>query len=332
MGFFDRWFPGAGHGVDELARRLGMNAEALRRAVPRYREFTIAKRDGGRRRILAPQPELKSLQRRILRRVLGRLKSHPAAMGFERGRSIVTNALAHQGQAVVARMDVKDFFGTTRTSRVQRYFRLIGWNRPAARLLTRLCTHEGGLPQGAPTSPRLSNLVNYPLDARISAVAARLGGVYTRYADDVTISFDRDVAMATNEQQSPRSGVVSSWESVPASGRLHFVQRFVREAFEEAGYRLHRRKKTSVRRQHHRQSVCGLVVNARVNLPRETRRWLRAVEHRARLADEARAAPLGSLEYHRRKEPTLTENQLAGWRAFCAMVQRQVEAYRVADG
>src|SRR5262249_44280484 len=153
---------------------------------------------------------LKTIQRRILRRLLGRLRCHPAATGFERGRSIVTNARAHVGKAVVVQMDLKDFFTSTTTRRVRKYFRKTGWNREAADLLIRLCTHQGGLPQGAPTSPRLSNLVNYRLDARLARLAGRrrlydprtgqrigsreIGAKYTRYADDLTFSFQSDDA------------------------------------------------------------------------------------------------------------------------------------------
>jgi len=70
---------GRGHGVDELARRLGLDTRELWRFQPRYREFTMPKTSGGVRRILAPEAELKDLQRRILRRLLARLKTHPAA-------------------------------------------------------------------------------------------------------------------------------------------------------------------------------------------------------------------------------------------------------------
>src|SRR5262249_42451022 len=155
---------GKGHGIQELARRLGMSLEELRAVSPSYREFSLPKRSGGTRRILAPVDELKAVQRRILRRLLSRLKCHPAVNGFERGRSIVTNARPHVRKAVVLQMDLKDFFPSTGVRRVRAYFRKIGWNREAANLLVRLCTYEGGLPQGAPTSPRLSNLVNYRLD------------------------------------------------------------------------------------------------------------------------------------------------------------------------
>ncbi len=302
MGILDWLLHGSGHSVDELARRLAMDRAELEQFRPRYREFFIAKRSGGgQRRILAPQPELKELQRRILRRLLARLKVHPAAMGFERGRSIVTNAAAHQGRAVVIRFDIKDFFASTTTRRVQRFFRLIGFNRKAAALLTRLCTHDGGLPQGAPTSPRLSNLVNYRLDARLAGMAEKLGAVYTRYADDITLS-------ANHEDHD----------------RLHSLQRFVRRVTAEEGYWLHRRKKHSVRRRHHRQIVNGLVVNERVNLPREVRRWLRAVEHRydqQQVTSLADYEPFSDGKSHA-KQPTLTPAQLEGWQAYRAMVER----------
>ena len=90
---------GRGHDIDELARRLGVTVDELRAVRPGYREFTIPKRAGGSRPISAPSDELKALQRRILRRLLDRLASHPAVTGFERERSIVNNALEHARRA-----------------------------------------------------------------------------------------------------------------------------------------------------------------------------------------------------------------------------------------
>src|SRR5262249_33968570 len=142
--------------------------------------------------LLIPEARLKALQRTILHRLLRRLRAHPAAMGFERGQSIVHNAALHVGRKVVIKLDLVDFFPSTRAGRIERYFRRVGWNGEAAALLTRLCTHEGGLPQGAPTSPRLSNLVNWLLDSRIDRFVRRRKGSYTRYADDITISFPKD--------------------------------------------------------------------------------------------------------------------------------------------
>ncbi|HEV7225207.1 MAG TPA: reverse transcriptase family protein [Pirellulales bacterium] len=302
MGFLS-WLLGrnrnAGRGLDDLAVRLKLTVEQLSAVEPRYREFSIPKRAGGQRRILAPEPELKSLQRRIHRRLLARLPVHPAATGFRRGESIVTHARRHAGQAAVVRLDLKDFFPSTSAKRVEQYFRAIGWNRDAARLLVKLCTVDGGLPQGAPTSPVLSNLLNYRLDACIAAYAKRVHIVYSRYADDITFSYSDDGPAAAEH----------------ARALAYFAWRVAAEE----GYRLHR-KKSSIRRRHQRQTVTGLVVNSRVNLPRETRRWLRAVEHRA--AQPPR--PLGSLDRPAQppaKQPTLSPSQLEGWRALASMIE-----------
>jgi RNA-directed DNA polymerase len=331
MGFLRWLFKGRGYDVDELARRLAMDQRDLRRFEPRYREFTIPKRSGGRRRILAPDDDLKGLQRRILRRLLSRLKAHPAATGFERGKSIVTNAGAHQGQAVVLRFDLKDFFPSTTLKRLKKYFRRIGWNRPATKVLLRLCTYQGGLPQGAPTSPRLSNLVNHRLDARLAGMAAWLGAVYTRYADDITISLPDEGSDRARPVQrlgrNPRTGeLITKDVLMSTSDKIHFVERFVRRVVEAEGYQIHRRRKLSIRRRHQCQTVTGLVVNDRVNLPRATRRWLRAVEHRTRLARQPFLSSSQPATYGPRKRPTLTPDQLQGWQSLQAMIARQAAA------
>ena len=288
-----------GHDAVELARRLSMSVRDLVAFQPQYDVFTIPKRRGGTRRITAPRPDLKDLQRRINRKLLGRLKAHPAAMGFEKGQSIATHARRHAGRAVVVRMDIRDFFATTAETRINAYFRRIGWNAQAAALLTKLCTHQGALPQGAPTSPRLSNLVNYHLDARLAGLASRMAlayhnphtmqpgdnsVAYSRYADDMTFSFDRD-----------EHGLIE--------GIIHLTGMIVHDY----GYRLHTKKKLRIMRRHDRQIVTGLVVNVVADLPRSTRRWLRAVEHHLITGRQA----------------TLTENQLAGWQALQHMILTQ---------
>ncbi|MHC4407427.1 MAG: reverse transcriptase family protein [Planctomycetota bacterium] len=275
---------GWGLDVDELARRLGMQPYDLRRFRTAYRKTSIPKRSGGRRVLHVPDFKTKALQRRILHQLLARLRSHDAAHGFERGRSIATNARPHVGQAVVIHMDLVDFFGSTEAERIELYFRRVGWNAEAARLLTDLVTHRRCLPQGAPTSPRLSNLVNHGLDAKLSRLATRRWAVYTRYADDITVSFERD-----------------SFRRV--RGMVQSVTRIARAN----GYETHKRRKLSIRRRHMRQMVTGLVVNERVRLPRETRRWLRAVRHRLRTKGHA----------------TLDRRQIQGWTALEAMVERQ---------
>lgn len=274
---------GDGFDIDELARRLEIHVDALESITPDYTERFIDKRSGGTRRLLVPTPDLKEVQHRILKRLLARLTVHPAATGFEPGTSIVHNAAQHTGQSVVLCMDIVDFFSQTTDDRVTAYFQRVGWNREAAELLTRLTTWEGGLPQGAPTSPRLSNLVNHVLDARIERFVHQRKGTYTRYADDICISFPKDYPKRVR-------------------GTVQVVGRHLK-AF---GYQLNA-KKTRILRQHQQQKVTGLVVNERVNVPRRIRRKLRAIEHRLNTGGRA----------------TMTREQLDGWKALLAMVERQ---------
>lgn len=273
---------GRGRTVDELARRLGIDAQALREAQPVYSDVMIPKRNGGRRHLQIPDAGTKALQRTILHRLLGRLAVHPAAHAFERGRSIVTQAGLHVGQAVIIKIDLVDFFPATTAERIEWYFRGIGWNGEAARLLSRLTTTAGGLPQGAPTSPRLANLVNLPLDRNIARVVGRFKGTYTRYADDITISFPED------------------WPQ-----HVRGIITYVRKTCKAVGYRVHGKPKLGIYRQHQRQVVCGLVVNQGIGLPRERRRWLRAVAHRLQTRHSA----------------SLSTGQLAGWAAYQQMIK-----------
>ncbi len=279
---------GWGKSVKVLAKRLGMDADELGHLKVRYQEAHIPKRSGGMRRLLVPSDGTKAVQRTILRRLLGRLRAHPAATGFEAGKSIVDNARPHVGRHVVIKMDVKDFFPATKEERIERYFRRIGWNKHAAKLLTTLTTAEGGLPQGAPTSPRLSNLVNYGLDRSLQQMVERRFGRYTRYADDITISFE--------EHRVPRK----------TARRVRGTIQYAAIILKAHGYYAHRNTKLKVCYRHRRQMVTGLVVNERVQLPRAKRRWLRAVEHRMATRGEA----------------TITPAQLQGWRALQQMIEQ----------
>jgi len=299
-------------GTDELGRRLGLSVDQLTAVPTDYEEFTIAKRSGGRREIAAPAAPLKALQRTILHRLLARLKSHPTATGFERRHSIVTNAAAHTGADVVVRMDLRDFFPGTSARRVENYYRRIGWDARAAALLTKLCTHNGALPQGAPTSPRLSNLVNVPMDARLAALAKCVGAIYTRYADDMTFSLDVDAAKGLADTHASEWGRLmwgdaSNWPDDPVRGATAAIIRCTKEIVGEYGYKLHQGKKLRIRRRHQCQLVTGLVVNDRPALPRAIRRLLRAVEHHLATGRPA----------------TLTKEQMQGWRALQQMIETQ---------
>ena len=256
FGWLARLLPDTGRSVDELARRLDMPADDLHAVQLAYREFAVPRRSGAARAICAPEPDLKQVQKRIYIRVLKRLPVHQAVHGFVHGRSIVTNPLPLRRRPVVINMDIEDFFPSTTEKRLRRYFRKIGWSRATTDLLARLTTHRGGLPPGAPTSPCLSNVLNIKMDSRLAGLARSHGARYTRYADDMTFS------LAEDDQETVRSIL---------GGARHIVAEF--------GYRLHDRKKLHIARQHQQQRVTGLVVNEKVQLPRELRRRLRAVEH-----------------------------------------------------
>src|SRR5262249_57668079 len=148
----------------------------------------------------------KAAEQGILGHVAEKLPVHGSAHGFLPGRSILTNAAAHTGARAVVKMDVKDFFPTVTLKRVKGIFRKAGYREQVATLLALLCTeaprevveHDGRtyyvslgprcLPQGAPTSPALTNTLCLRLDRRLSGLAKRLGWRYTRYADDLTFS------------------------------------------------------------------------------------------------------------------------------------------------
>jgi RNA-directed DNA polymerase len=199
-----------------------------------YTRFTIPKRHGGVRQIEAPGDKLKDLQRRVLRRLLNPLRAHPAATGFVRGRSIVHNARPHVGRGVVINLDLADFFPTITAERVAQCFRARGWNAEAATILSRICTNEGRLPQGAPTSPALSNLVCRKLDVRLAALAAYHKGSYTRYADDITISLP---ALGRNKRLRPKPKGRPPLAQRPA-GPSRSLLTLVRQIIEAEGFHI----------------------------------------------------------------------------------------------
>lgn len=160
-----------------------------------YRPLRRSKRDGSVRQIYAPSAQLKALQRALLHNYLEDLRVHIAAVGFQRGFSIAINAVLHQGYAVTATADIANFFDNTAARRVREFFQAQGWDATAASILTGLCTFRGALPQGAPTSPILSNLVNVELDKSLAALMKRSDALYTRYGDDLTFSWKHDRAI-----------------------------------------------------------------------------------------------------------------------------------------
>jgi RNA-directed DNA polymerase len=270
-----------------------------------YTRFTIPKRRGGERTIEAPSDKLKALQRRVVHRLLNPLPMHDAATGFVPGRSIVDNARPHVGSGVVINLDLADFFPTISADRVTEMFRALGWDADAANLLARMCTNEGHLPQGAPTSPAISNLVCRRLDERLSRLAEHYKGNYTRYADDITLSLP---GLGRNKRLRKHRGQSrTDWPSKPARPPTRSLLTLIRKIIEEEGFKIQMKKKVRVQRPHQRQTATGLVVNQSVNLPRAARRRIRAMQHRQRL---------GQLD-------ATGQKQLRGYEALSSMIEQQ---------
>lgn len=219
-----------------------------------YREFTIPKKNKGVRVISEPLPSLKEIQRWILDNILSKIPVAAPAKAYVEGGSILENARFHRKQPLVVRIDLKDFFPSVRIEKVVAIFLSVGYCKPVATLLAKLCVYKGGLPQGAPTSPALSNLIFRLADRRLLKFAQKLGLRYTRYADDLTFSGNIDVVSV-----------------------LSFVRRVVsKEGLSING------EKTLVMKRGQRQVVTGVVVNEKMQVPRSTRHQLRQEVHYVR--------------------------------------------------
>ena len=195
-------------GMPEARRVIEPNEEWRLECAGMYHEFQIPKHSGGFRTISAPSDELKAAQHAILVMMTRKLKYLPSnnAHGFTKHRNCKTSLEAHQakGSRWFLKMDIKDFFPNTAAEKLDEALKttypfclMATWSRSK---LIQICTVEGCLPQGAPTSPLLTNMVMGFVDKEINDYCKEHGYVYTRYADDVLISskysFDKEEVVA----------------------------------------------------------------------------------------------------------------------------------------
>lgn len=153
-----------------------------------YQEFCIAGKSGKERTICAPSKSLKVRQRWILDNILYKIPISDCCEGFAKGHSIVTNAQRHIGYEQSLNIDIKDFFPSISQDRVKQVFIEMGYSREASEYLARLCCYKGKLPQGAPTSPYLANIVCRDMDEQLIQYSEEKDIIYTRYADDMSFS------------------------------------------------------------------------------------------------------------------------------------------------
>jgi RNA-directed DNA polymerase len=260
-----------------FADRKGLQTREVKEQLHNYTYRWIDKSDGSFRLLEQPKPRLKHLQRVILSRIVGIIPTHDAAHGFVTGRSALTAARPHASQRMLLRFDIRNFFGSVDAGRVYGIFRTSGYPEAVAHALTGLVTNrvpnhvinthrttsemQGAalktphLPQGAPTSPALANLVALGIDRRMMGLVKSFDGTYTRYADDLFISGGEQLRARAKSFCALTECIVN-----------------------DEGFQIHH-KKTAMMTDAGQQRMVGLVVNDRPAIARTDYDVLRATLH-----------------------------------------------------
>lgn len=212
-----------------------------------YKQYEIPKKNGAKRLILEPFPNLKDIQTWILKSILEPASVKmvsPQAKAFMPGKKLRDNARFHRNTNVVVALDIHDFFGSVKEKYIYNVFCTMGYKMPVVVMLTKLCTLNGFLPQGAPTSPMLSNMVFSNIDNKIFKYSRKRSIRYTRYADDMTFS-----------------------------GKEIDVENLIRYIRSLIGHKqfVLNEEKTKVMRRGCRQIVTGVVVNKVLQVPKKYR-------------------------------------------------------------
>lgn len=212
-----------------------------------YRTKAIPKKNGGYRNILMPCLLLKYIQRWILDNILNNINISVVATGFRKNCSIVHNAEKHIGNECILSLDIKDFFPSICIEDIFRIFYSCGYTKEVSYTLAKLCTYDGIMPQGAPSSPAISNIRCLNLDKRISLLCERYRATYTRYADDITISGNSNITK---------------------------ILPVVRDIIESEGFNVNE-KKLRVALPHQRQEITGILINSgKLTIPKKYKKEL----------------------------------------------------------
>lgn len=243
-------------GLKEICEELGLEPQFLFNLAEItgefYETFYIPKRSGGFREISASQTKLKRVQRILLDELFAHYKMPPYVHGCVRGRSTVSNAIPHTKKRIVLNIDIRNFFSSISINRVAEMLASkFNFDSEACDVISKLCTFEDKLPQGAPTSPVLANLVALDLDSQIREILnARIGQQhyqYTRYVDDITISGNEKLIELVDD--------------------IHSV-------INNSGFAVNPRK-SRVLRPSVCQKVTGIVVNEKISPPKKFLRKIR---------------------------------------------------------
>lgn len=256
---------------EDIAILLNINLKTLNyylyklKPEAQYESFQIQKRSGGIREIHSPISKIKEIQRNLNNILHIIYKVKPSAHGFIIKKNIVSNAKPHVGKRYVFNLDLKDFFPTIHFGRVRGMFQGKPHYLPKniAIILAQICCYKGYLPQGAPTSPIISNMICSQLDSQLQQLAASNYCSYTRYADDMTFSTNRKIIPP--EIVEKRNGDVR-------------VGNELEKIIERSGFKINR-EKVRLQERSMRQEVTGLTVNVHPNVTRKYVRQIRAMLH-----------------------------------------------------
>lgn len=251
-----------------------------------YTRYTIPKKKGGVRNIAAPKKILKNVQRTILEEILSKIEVSECAHGFIKGKSVVSGANGHKNHAkseLLINMDLENFFPTITFERVRGMFQNFGYSGYVASLLAMICTYcermemeikgetvyvktsDRILPQGSPASPMITNIICNKLDKRLNGLALKYDFTYSRYADDMSFSFNKDNIILSNE------------EDINVGKVLGIISKIIREE----GFSINS-EKTKFLRENNRQAITGIVINNdEIGVPKKWVKNLRAAIHNA---------------------------------------------------
>ncbi len=236
---------------EHLSLLLGIEEKYLNKLfiIPHrfYKTYKLKKKKNGFRIISIPNVRLKCIQRWILDNIIYNIPVSNIATGFVKEKSILTNAKQHVNKSLVITMDIENFFPSISFERVYNIFYYYGYTKEVAYILSRICTLNNQLPQGAPTSPYLANIICKKMDKRINQLCRKINASFTRYADDITISGDKNI--------------------------IEYIG-LISKIIEEEGFRINSLK-TRAMYQNRKQMVTGLIVNNKISVPKEKIRKLR---------------------------------------------------------
>ncbi|WP_345850485.1 retron Ec67 family RNA-directed DNA polymerase/endonuclease [Shewanella algae] len=250
------------------------NTLYIKKSTTNYHDFEIPKKSGGVRTISAPPEDLKEIQRKLAdllqdcKQVIHFDKSIKCSLshGFEREKSIITNASIHKRKKTVLNLDLEDFFGKFNFGRVRGFFisnKDFRLDPHIATVVAQIACYNDKLPQGSPCSPVIANLITNSLDIKLSKMARKYGCSYTRYADDITFS--------TRKIEFPKS-IIKNNVPLELGGKLLGEIR-------RSGFSVNPNK-TRLQFKDSRQEATGLVINKKVNIKSEYWRDTRAMAHR----------------------------------------------------